>query len=662
MKSNHSASCMLALLLASPWAVAQTLSADLFARHSEITDIALSPDGSRVALAVPAAEGTETHLQVVPLDGTGEVKAMRFGKQKHVTDIYWTTDNRLVVSKAEMEPLEARPYSLGEIIATNADGSDQELLFGFVPDAGMITGRRKDRGFSQIVGLVRDQPGIALVSFRCWGCGEEPDTVLFRVDTRTGDRKEVERFPGSVGFIADNTGIARIAVGLDENDNPETHYRPTPTAAWQPLPKTLAGYSLSPERFAPDDNVLYALVSDHREPARLYRIDLAAGTRELMAGRNDVEISRVLYSGSRGAPFAVAYGGSKPMVDYVDKTSPWAAMHAGLSKAFPGQLVMPYDISDDDGKLLFVTYSGRNPAAYYLFDNNSKKVRLIAETMPWIKAEQMAPARPVEFTSGDGKTLHAIYTSHGTGPKPMVVMPHGGPYEVEDRWGYDRDAQFLASRGYAVLQVNFRGSGGRGQEFVEAGYREWGGKIQDDIADGVRWAVDQKLADPGRICIYGASFGGYAALMNPIRYPDLYQCAIGSVGVYDLQIMFKEGDIQGRRSGRRYLERVLGTDQAVLAANSPAQHVDQIKIPVMLAQGKLDRRVPMEQFDALADAFEKSGRPAKTLVISSEGHGFYKPENRARLYRMMEEFLDEHLGQDGGDTNGGSSGVGVSAD
>lgn len=646
MKSNQSASCMLALLLACPWVGAQTLSADLFARHAEITDIALSPDGTRVALAVPAAEGSETHLQVVPLDGSGEVQAMRFGKQKHVTDIYWTTDNRLVVSKAEMEPLEARPYSLGEIIATNADGSDQELLFGFVPDTGMITGRRKDRGFSQIVGLLRDQPGMALVSFRCWNCGEEPDTVLFRADTRTGDRKEIERFPGRVGFAADNSGTARVVVGLDENDIPTAQYRPTPAAAWQPLPKSLAGYSLSPRRFAADNNLLYALVSDHREPARLYRIDLAAGTRELLAGRDDVEISRVLYEGSRGAPFAVAYGGSKPMVDYIDKASPWAAMHAGLSKAFPGQLVMPYDVSDDDRKLLFVTYSGRHPGAYYLFDRDSNKVRLIAEAMPWIKAEQMAPVRPVEFTSGDGKTLHAIYTSHGTGPRPMVVMPHGGPYDVEDTWGYDGDAQFLASRGYAVLQVNFRGSGGRGQEFVEAGYREWGGKIQDDIADGVRWAIDQKLADPDRICIYGASFGGYAALMNPIRYPDLYQCAIGSVGVYDLQIMFEEGDIQDRRAGRRYLERVLGTDQAVLAANSPAQHVDKIKVPVMLAQGKLDRRVPMEQFEALADAFEDSGRPARTLVISGEGHGFYKPENRARLYRMMEEFLDQYIGED----------------
>ena len=662
MKSNHAASCTLALLLASPWAMAQTLSADLFARHSEITDIALSPDGSRVALAVPAAEGSETHLQIVPLDGSGDVQAMRFGKQKHVTDIYWTTDNRLVVSKAEMEPLEARPYSLGEIIATNADGTDQELLFGYVRDTFTISGRRKDNGFSWISDLIQDQPGIALVGFSCWNCGEEPDTVLFRVDTRTGHREEVERFPGSVGFAADNAGIARVVVGYDDNDEPTVQYRPTPTATWQPLPKSLAGYSLNPQRFDADNNLLYALVSDHREPARLYRIDLAAGTRELLAGRSDIEISRVLYEGSRGAPFAVAYGGSKPMVDYIDKASPWTALHAGLSKAFPGQLVMPYDVSDDDRKLLFLTYSGRHPGAYYLFDRDSKKVRLIAEAMPWIKAEQMAPVRPVEFTSSDGKTLHAIYTSHGTGPRPMVVMPHGGPYDIEDQWGYDGDAQFLASRGYAVLQVNYRGSGGRGQEFVEAGYREWGGKIQDDIADGVRWAIEQQLADPDRICIYGASFGGYAALMNPIRYPDLYQCAIGNVGVYDLEVWFKDGDIQDRRAGRRYLERVLGTDPAVLAANSPARNVDKINIPVMLAQGKLDRRVPMSQFEALADAFEDSGRPAKTLVISGEGHGFYKPENRARFYRMMEEFLDQHIGNDAAEADSVTTSASASID
>src|SRR5690606_33960641 len=145
-------------------------------------------------------------------------------------------------------------------------------------------------------------------------------------------------------------------------------------------------------------------------------------------------------------------------------------------------------------------------------------------------------------------------------PRPMVVMPHGGPHGVHDSWGFNADAQFLASRGYAVLQVNYRGSGGRGRGFLTSGYREWGGKMQDDIADGVRWAIAQKLADPERICTYGASYGGYAAMMQPIRYPDLYKCAIGYVGVYDLEVFRQEGDITDRESGRRYIDRVIGSD------------------------------------------------------------------------------------------------------
>ena len=276
---------------------------------------------------------------------------------------------------------------------------------------------------------------------------------------------------------------------------------------------------------------------------------------------------------------------------------------------------------------------------------NFKKLIKINEAMPWLKAENMAPSMPFTFKSRDGLTLHGFITARpGGDPKPMIVMPHGGPHGPYDSWTYDSDAQFLASRGYAVLQVNFRGSGGRGKDFLESGYREWGGKMQDDIADGVKWAIDNKQADPARICTYGASYGGYAALMQTIRYPELYKCAIGYVGVYDLQVMKKEGDITDRNSGRRYLDRALGTDEALLRAWSPAQNVDKIKVPVFLAQGSIDKRVPMEQFNALKNAFKAAGVPIETMVAQGEGHGFYKPENRAELYKRMEAFLSRHIG------------------
>ena len=223
-------------------------------------------------------------------------------------------------------------------------------------------------------------------------------------------------------------------------------------------------------------------------------------------------------------------------------------------------------------------------------------------------------------------------------------MPHGGPHGPYDSWGFDNDAQFLASRGYAVLQVNYRGSGGRGKAFMESGYGEWGGKMQDDLAEGVQWAIAQGLADKERVCTYGASYGGYAALMQPIRYPDLYKCAIGYVGVYDLQVMKSEGDINDGASGRLYLDQVLGTDVAKLKAWSPAQNVDKINVPVFLVQGSIDKRVPMAQFNALNKALAGRNEPVETMIAQGEGHGFYKPENRAELYRRIEAFLGKYIG------------------
>lgn len=647
MPSIARAGCAIIMMIASPWTMARSIPADDFARHADISEVTLSPGGDFIAMAVPVNGGMETQLRIIPLDSSGDVQVLRFGPQQHVSDITWSSDEQIVVSRAEMEPLHARPYSYGELMSTDVRGKHQQTLFAYLPTYGTTRGRRQDEGHATVVKILDREPGLALVEFTCWRsvCGEDASTVIYKVDTRTGHRREVERSDDPATFQFDLGGRARFKTTLDDADEPVISYRPGNDDAWLPLPTSLAGYQISAARFEDDSN-LYALVSDGGEPAQLYKLDLASGTRTKVAGRDDADVSRIMYAGRDGIPFAVMHDSGKPWVTYLGAGSEWARLHADLMKRFPGQMVTISSSSRDNRKLLFSTWSDRNPGAYYLFDRDANKITLVSELMPWIKSEQLAATRPIEFTTRDGLKLFGFLTAPkgAEGPQPLVVMPHGGPHGPYDSWGYDSTVQFLANRGYSVLQVNFRGSGGRGTTFEALGHREWGGKMMDDIADGVQWVIENKFADARHICTFGASFGGYAALMNPIRYPDLYQCAVGYAGVYDLNVMRRKGDIPGQRSGRRYLDRVLGSDEAVLTANSPARNVDKIGVPVMLVQGRLDRRVPMAQFDALASAFANAGTPAETLVTSGEGHGFYKAENRAELFHRLEKFLDAHIG------------------
>ena len=637
------------LLAAASFPAGAQVPVEHFARHPEVASASLSPSGVHVALAVPTADGMETQLQIVKLDGSGDTQVLRFGKQQHVTDLVWSADDRIVVSRAKMEPLEAAPYSYGELMSSDVTGKQQETLFAYVEDDLTKRGRRKDRGFATVAKVLDAKPGMVLVDFTAWPDrrgDEERTTSIYAVDTRTGHRELVEQTGEVAWFAFDHSGNARLKTTYDVNGDPVLAYRPTPGSEWTPVPDTLAGYDLDLVHVLADDNTAYATIVDAGEPGQLYLVDLAKGTRKRLAGREDVAISGYLYGGHDGAPFAVTYDEDKPSVEYLDPASEWAQLHAGLLKAFPGQMVSLLDWSRDNRKLLFQAWSDRHPGAYYLFDRDAGQVQLLNELMPWIDAAAMAPSKPVSFATRDGLVLHGYYTApQGGGARPLVVMPHGGPHGPYDRWGFDSDAQFLASRGYAVLQVNYRGSGGRGRDFMTSGYREWGGKMQDDIADGVRWAIDQGLADANRICTYGASYGGYAALMQTIRYPGLYKCAIGYVGVYDLEVMKEEGDINDGASGRSYLDRALGTDPAPLAAWSPARNADKIRVPVFLAQGSIDQRVPMDQFEAMEDAFAERGVDVEKMVAQGEGHGFYKPENRAELYRRIEAFLDRHIGR-----------------
>lgn len=632
------------LALAAANAGAQALSVEDFTKRPEAWDVSLSPSGEYVALAVPTADGMETRLEVVTL-ATGKSQVMRFGPQQHVSDIVWTADDQLVVSRAEMEPLKARPTTKGELYTTDVRAKNQDVLFGFVPDREGKRGKRKDRGWSVIAKVLTDEPGMALVDFTCWDCGDEPDTVIFKVDTRTGSRQEIERGDKLASYQFDHAGEARLRTTWDANDEPVLHYRREKGGEWTPLPASIAGRLIYGARFAADDNTVYALVTDALEPAQAYRIDLRAGTRTKLAGDPDVAVSGFMYEGMGGVPFAVTYDAYKPSLKYIDPGSEWTQLHAGLMRSFPGQMLSFNSFSRDGNKVLLAVWSDRDIGSYYVYDRTSKQLQKVIDYKPWLKPDAMARSRPIEFTNRAGQKLFGFLTANGTGPMPMVVMAHGGPFDVHDTWGFNDEVQFLASRGYAVLQVNYRGSGGRGEAFARAGWKGWGTTIQQDITDGVRWAIDQKLADPGRICTFGASFGGYTALVQPILEPGLYRCAIGYVGVYDLPLMRRTDKNMGqaKRTGR-FFDRTLGTDMEALARVSPVQRAAEIDVPVLLVHGSEDKTADFNQFKAMDAALRAAGKPVETYVAAGEGHGFVKPENRAELFRRVAAFLDKSIG------------------
>jgi enterochelin esterase-like enzyme len=292
-----------------------------------------------------------------------------------------------------------------------------------------------------------------------------------------------------------------------------------------------------------------------------------------------------------------------------------------------------------------VAYSADlTPTDYYLYDRKSQKLTHLFAARPELAKYKLAPMQPVTIRSRDGLELVCYLTLPvGVEPKnlPLVLMVHGGPW-ARDHWGYDSSAQWLANRGYAVLQVNYRGSSGFGKKFLHAGDREWAGKMHDDLIDAVNWAVKQGYADPKRVAIYGGSYGGYAALVGATFTPDVFRCAVDVVGPSNLITMWNSIPPYWEPYRKLIAQRV-GEDEAFLKSRSPLFKADQIKIPLLIAQGANDPRVKQAESEQIVEAVRKAGKPVEYLLFSDEGHGFARPENRLKFYGAMEQFLVKHL-------------------
>lgn len=620
-------------------------------RDEKFIDIALSPTGE--FFAATARRDKQTFLVIGTIADSKVLAHLSGGSEAHVTGFWWANDTQVVASMGESFGQLEAPRDYGELwVLSAAEGARPKLIAGArgaQQQLGSLAAARNADHTSWVffADPLRGDDEHVLVSVMPMQSGGEGFATAERMDLTSGRRRVVARAPvPRATFVVDHAGEVRFATGASANNDIRTYYRADAKSEWQLVnDQGVSGVWVDPVGFSKDNQIAYVWSSRKEGPDAIERLDLATLDRTEVLRDPRVDPERIVFDPVTDEPIGAVFVDGRPKTVFFDPTTPQARAQRSLEAAFPGHAVRLRSASDDGNQQLVIVSSDRNPGDFYYFDRAKRAANLWGSRADWVMPDRMAETRAIVVEARDGMTLHGYLTTP-TGREakslPMVVLPHGGPHGIRDDWDFELERQLLAARGYAVLQVNFRGSGGYGGAFERAGYQQWGAAMQHDVTDATRWAIEQGIADPKRICLYGSSFGGYSALMGVAREPSLYACAAGNVGVYDLDMMYGRGDVQARRSGENYLKLVIGEEG--LAERSPAKLAANIRVPVFLAAGELDERTPPEQTKAMERALQAAGVPVEAHYYDNEGHGYYLLSNRRDFYTKLLTFLDRHLG------------------
>jgi dipeptidyl aminopeptidase/acylaminoacyl peptidase len=618
-----------------------------YLRKDQYGAIKISPTGAYYAAAVPLAD--RTVLVVIRRSDKAFTAKVGGVVNSEVADFWWVNDDRLVVSMAERFSALEEPLLTGELHAINADGSGGRLLIGHRdPNLGPNAQSVKFNDYKAALledDLPHDDRNV-LISIQDFNAN--PQTQIDRLDVYTGRHFLVASAPvRRARFTTDTSGEVRFARGAGNDNFSKLYYRAGRDDDWHLINDEAKSARVELALgFAEDNRTAYLQVEQPNGPDAIVAFDTVTGQRTELLRDEVVDPYRpILYRKGADAPVGAYYMKDRHVSRFFDEKSEYARLLHKLERAF-GDSAVQVVSSTADGRLHVVLASNdRNPGDFFLFDSTTNEADRIFSRAEWLNPGKMSPSRAIQLKARDGLVLHGYLTvpAGSTGQNlPTVVLPHGGPIGIFDTWGFDRDAQMLAAAGYAVLQVNFRGSGNYGRAFLQAGAREWGGRMQDDVTDATRWAIDQHIADPARICIYGASYGGYAALMGVAREPALYRCAVGYVGVYDLPAKYEDNADKAKWM-RTWSDDWMG-DPEQLAAVSPNRFADRIKVPVFLAAGGKDEIAPIKHSKMMEKALVSAGVPVETLYIPSEGHGFYTEEHQREFYTRLLNFLSRNLG------------------
>lgn len=468
----------------------------------------------------------------------------------------------------------------------------------------------------------------------------------YSINIETGETKVLYQNDKNYdGWYTDHTGLIRIASKTD-GVNTTYYHRATETDSFDSLLTTTYKDNFGIQLFTFDNKNLYVSSNIGRDKTTIAEYDLAA-RKEIkeIYSNPEYDVDGLTWSPKRKVLESANYTSWKGEHKFLDKEA--EEEFNKMKEKFKGYEIGLYGNNDAEDKFIVWTGNDKLAAKYYFYDKKSGETKFLADAFPWLKEEHMSDRKPVEYKSRDGLTIHGYLTlPKGAEAKnlPVVINPHGGPW-ARDSWGYNGEVQFLANRGYAVLQMNFRSSTGYGKEFWLKGSKQWGKTMQDDISDGVLWLISEGIADPKRVAIYGASYGGYATLAGVTFTPDLYCCAVDYVGVSNMFTFMKTIPPYWEPYKAMFYELVGDPvkDSILLAEVSPAFHADKIKAPLFIAQGANDPRVNKAESDQMVAALKKRGIEVEYMVKDDEGHGFSNEKNSIDFYKAMESFFAKHL-------------------
>lgn len=601
---------------------------DFFAKPQQAA-FTLSPDGKTLAFLAPYERRQNVFVMPCPAGGNAPdfaaAKRITSETARDIAGYFWKGDGHIIYGK---------DFGGDE----NFHAVAVDVRSGEVKDLTPYAKVRAD-----ILDDLRDVPGQVLIQHN----QRDPKIFdVYRVDVRTGGATLVAQNPGNVsGWVTDHQGKVRVATTTD-GVNTSLLFRETELEPFRVVLTTDFKTTLAPQFFTFDDKNLYALSNRGRDKTALVTLDPRTGQESAPIFQHpEVDLDAVSYSRLRKVLTLAQYQTWKAQQHFFDAQLQGA--YERLRARFPGMEVGISSMNLAEDKFVVSTYSDRTRGARYVYDLRADALTKLAVIDPQLRAEDMAPMKPVTYTTRDGLAIQGYLTlpvGREARNLPVIVNPHGGPW-YRDSWGFNPEIQFLANRGFAVFQMNFRGSTGYGRAFWEKSFKQWGRAMQDDVTDGVRWLVREGIADPKRIGIYGGSYGGYATLAGVTFTPDLYAAAVDYVGVANL-FTFMKTIPPYWEPYLAMIHEMVGhpeKDQALLTAASPVFHADRIVTPLFVAQGANDPRVNKAESDQMVEALRKRGVQVDYMVKGDEGHGFHNEENQFDFYGAMEAFFTKHL-------------------